>query len=98
MREWTRRVSEYYEEGFYTLPLNSEIPEETKFYFAGERVLMRSMFNSPFTNIQVGFLIDLILFPHLIKSQVLEKSSKVGDRRKGPFQNHPKHPFTWNVA
>ena len=68
------------------MPLNSEIPEETKFYFAGERVLMRSMFNSPFTNIQVGFLIDLIRFPNLIKSQVLEKSSKVGDRRKGPFQ------------
>ena len=41
MKEWTRRVSEYFfhEEGFYTLPLNSEIPEETKFYFAGERVL-----------------------------------------------------------
>ena len=58
MKEWTRRVSEYFfhEEGFYTLPLNSEIPEETKFYFAGERVLMRSMFNSPFTNIQVGSL------------------------------------------
>lgn len=57
LREWTRRGSEYffYEEGFYTLPLNSEIPEETKFYFAGERVLMRSIFNSPFTNIQVGF-------------------------------------------
>ena len=57
LREWTRRGSEYffYEEGFYTLPLNSEIPEETKFYFAGERVLMRSMFNSPFKNIQVGF-------------------------------------------
>ena len=57
LREWTRRVSEYFfhEEGFQTLPPNSEIPEETKFYFAGERVLMRSMFNSPFTNIQVGF-------------------------------------------
>ena len=47
--------SVFYEEGFYALPLTSEIPEETKFYFAGERVLMRSMFNSPFTNIQVGF-------------------------------------------
>ena len=65
------------------MPLISEIPEETKFYFAGERVLMRSMFNSPFKNIQVGFLIDLIRFPNLIKSQVLEKSSKVGDRRRG---------------
>ena len=56
LREWTRRVSEYlFHEGFYTLPLNSEIPAETKFYFAGERVLMRSIFISPFTNIQVGF-------------------------------------------
>ena len=42
----------FHEKGFQTLPLNSE---ETKFYFTGERVLMRSMFNSPFTNIQVGF-------------------------------------------
>ena len=38
LREWTRRVSEYlFHEGFYTLPLNSEIPAETKFYFAGAR-------------------------------------------------------------
>ena len=59
------------------MPLNSQIPEETKFYFAGERVLMRSMFNSPFTNIQVGFSIDLIPFPHFIKSQVLEKVAKL---------------------
>ena len=45
----------FYEEGFYALPLTYEIREEAKFYFAGERVLMRSMFNSPFKNIQVGF-------------------------------------------